>query len=63
MKTLKPYVLGLLGSVLVLPVAFTQGVSEAPAGFDGLTNGMVIVRVLHTYSIARTSSWYPTAPI
>jgi CxxC motif-containing protein (DUF1111 family) len=39
MKTLKPYVLGLMASTLVLPVAFTQSAPEAPAGFDGTTNG------------------------
>src|SRR6185436_441533 len=39
MRTLKPYVLGLMASTLVLPVAFTQTPPEAPTGFDGLTNG------------------------
>jgi CxxC motif-containing protein (DUF1111 family) len=40
MKSLKPYVLGLMASTLVLPVAFTQSVQEAPTGFDGLSNGL-----------------------
>src|SRR5437867_2875027 len=40
MRTLRLSLLGVVIAGLVLPVAFSQAPSEAPTGFDNLTNGV-----------------------
>ena len=39
MRSLKLSLLALFAAAVALPIAFAQSVTEAPAGFDDVTNG------------------------